>query len=80
MPPHLLPSTRGGPAGCGLTFAVTLGPFFFSSAEEPLGKARKITDPTMTVTATRNFILLSQSLTINEKCEQPGGRTACESG
>lgn len=50
-----------------VTFAVTLGPFFLSSAEEPFGKARKIRDPTMSVTATRNFILRSQSLTINKK-------------
>lgn len=49
------------------TFAVTLGPFFFSSADEPFGKARKIRDPTMTVTATKNFILLSQRPTINKK-------------
>lgn len=62
-----------------LTFAVTLGPFFFSSADEPFGKARKINDPTMTVTATRNFILLSQSLTINKKKKSSPERTAWKS-
>lgn len=57
------------------TFAVTLGPFFFSSADEPFGKARKMSDPTITVTATRNFILLSHSLTINKKkVSSPRGR------
>lgn len=53
------------------TLAVTLGPFFFSSAEEPFGKARKISDPTMIVTATSTFILLPKSLSINEKNERP---------
>jgi hypothetical protein len=47
--------------------AVTFGPFCFSSASDPLGKSRNITDPTMTVTATKNFILLSQIRTMNKK-------------
>lgn len=38
-----------------------------------MGKARKIKEPTMIVTATRNFIFRSQSLTINVNDRQPGG-------
>lgn len=69
---------------CLFTLAVTLGPFFFSSAWEPLGNSRKNTDATIIVTATKNFIFLSQARTMKDpkpySCERrkccsrtPGG-------
>lgn len=50
------------------TFAVTFGPFFFSSASEPFGRRRNTNDPTIMVTASRNFILLSQTRTMKKDC------------
>ncbi|KAK0144792.1 hypothetical protein N1851_016640 [Merluccius polli] len=62
-------------AGGAVTLAVTLGPFcFFSSASEPLGKSRNTTEPTITVAATRNFILRSQILTMNGEKREAAGR------
>lgn len=48
------------------TLAVTLGPFFFSSAWEPLGSSKKNTEATMIVTASKNFIFLSQTRTMKD--------------